>query len=126
MTNVEIIMPALLLIMSYLLKIFVDRSASLPDALSAFLELPVDVTFLATSLIVGFSLVKPENSNLGFVWFFGYLIGAFIVVILWRRSTKLFQSENYYSAIPLVMVNYAIVGWALINAIELVSGGTNG
>ena len=116
-------MPSILLVMSYLLKIFVDRSASLPDAIRAFLELPVDIVFLATTLIVGFSIMKPENAMSGMAWFGGYIIGAFVVVILWRRSVKFFETEKYLIATPLVLINYTLCAYGLMRAIDMVTGG---
>nr|VFK31636.1 MAG: hypothetical protein BECKMB1821I_GA0114274_102537 [Candidatus Kentron sp. MB]VFK75861.1 MAG: hypothetical protein BECKMB1821H_GA0114242_10341 [Candidatus Kentron sp. MB] len=69
MSYLEVIMSGILLAMTYLLKLFLDRSPSLPDAIVAILELPVDVVFFATSLIVGFSISNSDKSEEGIIWF---------------------------------------------------------
>ena len=126
MIPLEIIMPIIVLGLAFLLKLLIDRSASIPDAISSTLELPVDITFLAMSLIVGFTIAPLGQAKEGMAWFALYVFGAILIVFIWRRSIKSFESNSHKTAFFLGVVNYLISITAIVHSIKLVTGGTSG
>lgn len=126
MSHLEILMPGMVLALSFALKLFIDRTATLPDAISSGLELPVDIAFLATSLIVGFTLSSGGDAKQGMAWFAFYLLGTVFVVVIWRRSISLFLSENHFLSLGLGAINYMIALTAIFQSVYFLTGGSNG
>src|SRR5690348_2591261 len=81
--HLQVTLPATLIVVAFLLKLFVDRLASVADVISAVLELPVDVAFLATTLVAGFAIARPSDAGLGVSLFTMYIAAAIVVVVLW-------------------------------------------
>jgi len=126
LSNLEIIMPAFVLGLSFMLKLFIDRSTTAPQAIESTLELPVDVTVLAMSLIVGFTISPTGNPREGMAWFAFYMFSAVFIVFLWRRSIKCFDAGSIKTLLFLAGTNYLMALSALVNSIRLVMGGSNG
>lgn len=117
----KILLPSILLFMAFVLKLVVDQKAELPDLIRAVLALPVDIVFLATSLVVGFTIASPQRLNQGIPLFTGYLLVAVVHVLLWRRSERLFLADNFRWTIILSLVNYILCSIGLFYAVQLVS-----
>jgi hypothetical protein len=123
LSNLEIIMPIAVLVLSFLSKLFIDRSTTMPQTIESILEFPVDITFLAISLIVGFTISPTGNPRDGMAWFALYMIFAILIVFLWRRSVKCFDNGWSWWLLFCAIINYPLAIYALINAIQLVSKG---
>ncbi|MCK4935307.1 MAG: hypothetical protein KAR84_00520 [Elusimicrobiales bacterium] len=121
MHALEIIMPIIVLGLAFALKLFIDRTASLPDAISSTLELPVDITFLAISLIVGFTIAPSGETKVGLAWFAFYVLGVIFIVFIWRRSIKCFETNSHKTAFFLGALNYLISITAIVHSIKLVT-----
>lgn len=126
MDTLEIIMPAIVLGLSFALKLFIDRSTTLPDTIESVLELPGDITFLASSLIVGFTISSNGNAKEGLAWFSFYIFSAIFIVFLWRRSIKYFTNNSHVVAFCLAAINYLLAITALVNSIKLITGASHG
>ena len=61
MSALEIWLPGCILVLAFVLKLFVDRVAGVPDFIAALIELPVDIAFLAISLVAAFT-ISPSTS----------------------------------------------------------------
>lgn len=119
--SLTIIMPAIVLGLSFFLKMFIDRQTTANDAISSALELPVDIVFLSISLIVGFILMPNTNTLMGFAWFGCYLVLAILIVFVWRRSTHNHITNGNY--IGLGSFNYFLSIASLYYSIKLLTGG---
>lgn len=123
MGNLEIIMPVIILVVSFLLKLLIDRSITLNDLIVSGLELPVDILFVALSLIVGFTLAPNNDVKEGLLWFSSYIAIGVFIVFLWRRSTALYtQQKNYYI---FALLNYIFSLSAIVISINLITGPTS-
>ena len=121
MASVQIGLPAAILLMAFLLKLFIDKTASNPDIIQALLELPVDVTFLAISFIAGFTISTPNRLQDGLLHFGFYLVGAILIVVLWRRSLRFFDSKRIWATISLGIFNFFLCAYGLLRAINLLT-----
>jgi hypothetical protein len=121
MASVQIGLPAAILLMAFLLKLFIDRTASNPDIIQALLELPVDVTFLAISLIAGFTISTPSRIQDGLLHFVIYLAGAILIVVLWRRSIRYFDSKRIFPTTIISILNFFLCIYGLLKAINLLT-----
>ncbi|MBK8725174.1 MAG: hypothetical protein IPL96_03715 [Holophagaceae bacterium] len=125
MKPLELIMPAILLLLSFLLKLLIDRTAKIPDAISSALELPVDITFLAVSLVVGYTISPSGDAKFGLACFGFYILVAIIIVFIWRRSVFYFTIDMRKTTIFLGIFNYFLSTTAIVVSIKLVTGGLN-
>ncbi|MBJ2181606.1 MULTISPECIES: hypothetical protein [Pseudomonas] len=126
MDRLELFMPAIVLGLSFMLKLFIDRSTTMPQAIESTLELPVDITFLAISLVVGFTISPTGNPREGMAWFAFYMFAAIFIVFFWRRSIKYFDVGHVKSVVCLAGANYLMAIFALVNSVNLVMGNANG
>lgn len=114
-------MPMIVLCLSFFLKMLVDRTTTAHNAIDSALELPVDISFLSISLIVGFILTPNSNSILGLAWFSFYIVAAIFIVFIWRRSTERHQKQGHYMFLG--FLNYLLSITGLYYSIKLLTGG---
>ncbi|WP_337910571.1 hypothetical protein [Vibrio cholerae] len=120
MENIDVILPSIILGMSFILKMSIDRNVDLPASIYAVLELPVDVFVLATSFIAAYTISSPEHFEYGITQFALYIFLVCVAVLIWRKSCKCFENSCYVWVGVLATVNYGICIYALKKAIELV------
>lgn len=126
MKPIEIIMPIILIGFAFLLKLFIDRTVTIPDAISSVLDLPADIAFFSLSVIVSFTIMKPENRDEGLISFAAAIVLSLIVVFLWRRSLSTFNAGSTYIPVLTGILNYCITLTMAMYAIDLVVGTHNG
>jgi hypothetical protein len=119
MEHLDIILPGLLVLIAFLLKLVVDRSVEIPNAIQAIIELPVDIVFLALTFSVAFTLTSIKNQANGLFYGFVGFAFAIIVVLLWKKTQKLFISGSKWW-ILLIFINLSLSGYAVIKSVELV------
>ena len=105
----------------FLVKLVVDRSATLPDFISAILALPVDIIFLSASLLAGHVISSPNSLKEGLVLFIGCICLSLVVVLLWRRSDGHFTKDRYIAAAALGLLNIGAATATLVYALSLLT-----
>ena len=123
MAWIEIALPGTLLLTKFLLKLFVDRSATLPDIVSAILALPVDIVFLAASLLAAYAITTAAGSKTGLILFTVCICLSLVVVVLWRRSEDQFTRDHRWRTALLGFTNIAMSFSALVYSLNLISSG---
>nr|WP_320119519.1 hypothetical protein [uncultured Marinifilum sp.] len=119
MEHLDIILPGLLVLIAFLLKLLIDEIVDITSTIQAVIELPVDVIFLALTFSVAFTLTNVENQLEGlFYGFLGFVI-SIIVILLWKKTKKLFLIGNKWW-IFLVLLNLSITGLTVVKAVNLV------
>lgn len=117
----EIVLPIALVILAFLLKLFIDRCATVPLIIHSTYEIPVDIIFLTLSFATAYTISAPANIGEGMCSLFTFLIVALINIVLWRRSIHLFERDyKFYSAV-LFILNASISGYSLYKSIQLLS-----
>ena len=122
---IEIALPGVLLLTKFLLKLVVDRSATLPDLVSAVLALPVDIVFLSASLLAGYAISSTTNVKHGLPLFIACLCLSLLIVLVWRRSEEQFTRDKYWSTAILGLMNIVISGTTLVYSLSLLSAGAS-
>ncbi len=122
MTFIDVALPGTILSVKVLLKLFVDRSVTSADCVGAILALPVDVVFLAVSLITGVAIASPDQTKAGFLIFGLCVAVAILTVVLWRRSDSLFVRNRYGWCAANAILNLVISFGALLAAIQHLIG----
>lgn len=118
---IEFALPGALLLTKFLLKLFVDRAATAADAISAVLALPVDIVFLAASLLAAYALTSSENLSFGLVLCLLCICLSLLVVVLWRRSETQFTRDQRWRSFGIGLCNILLSASALIYSMNLLS-----
>lgn len=119
--HLDIALPISLVTMAFLLKLFMDRSATVPLVIRSLYEVPVDVVFLALSFTTAFTIADASHVGTGMCHLFVFLIAALLVVVLWRRAIALFESDHYFWSAVLFVANGSAAGCLLFRAIVLLA-----
>jgi hypothetical protein len=121
---VEIALPGTILGVKFLLKLFVDRTATAADLGSSITALPVDVIFLAISLSAGLAIARPEEVRTGLVLFSFFLAAAVLNIAMSRRSESFLIGERYALTAIVTVLNFTISLAALLLVLRTMSAGT--
>jgi len=119
--HLDIILPIALVVMAFILKLFMDRSVSVPLIIRSLYEVPVDIVFLVLSFTTAYTITTPLNFSTGMCHLYIFLIVALVAVILWRRSIFLFESEKRLLSAILFILNGTISGYVLYYTIKLIT-----
>jgi hypothetical protein len=123
MPYLQIILPITLLVLSFLLKLLIDRSASLPRLIEGGFELPVDITFLSLSFIIAFTISFPQKAAMGLTIFILFLSVTVLLIFAWRRSVFLYENDHHIWSVILGVLCFMISVGGLVFSIRLISGG---
>lgn len=118
MEHLEIILPITLLVLAFGLKLAIDRSVEVPTIIQALCELPVDIIFLSISFLIAFTISKPADPSEGLFFTIAFIVIAILVVIIWRKSLKLFEIKNGFWLL-LLCLNLAISIFCLIQSTNI-------
>ncbi len=126
----EYTLSIVLLILSFVTKLFVNRSFKVPSFLKAIAELPVDMMFLSAAMVIpiikfmmmgkGLSaqdVVNDVYNAFGlFIW---YIVWTIIVTAIWRFSEYAFDKERKKLFTLCVGIEYLISVIALLRVLSL-------
>lgn len=117
--HLGVVLPIALVLMAFILKLFMDRSATAPLIIRSLYELPVDVMFLALSFTTAFTIADAMHMGTGMFHLYVFFIVALVAVVLWRRSILLFESDHRFWSAILFVVNGSGAAYVLYQAINL-------
>ncbi|WP_409289643.1 hypothetical protein [Peribacillus sp. SCS-37] len=128
----EFKLPIALLLLSFFLKLYINREVNKPSVLSAIAELPVDVMFASMAFIISYSikfsnavaataqstsnLAEKMDLNASYITLFIYIIITTFVIAFWRTSSKKMDSQKWIQFTIFLGINYGICLWALVYA----------
>ena len=120
MIMVEYGLPVALLLLVFLLRLFVDRSVSVPDLIVSLLEFPTSIIFLGLSFVLAFTISSKENLGMAIVTVIIYLIVALLVIFLGRRAVRYFEVNRLFLMGSLGFISYIMCVPALFYSIRIV------
>lgn len=103
----SIILPVALLVLSFFVKMSIEREVDLPKALQSFIELPTDIMFLSSSLVIAYILANSADIGNGLLWFVGCVVLSILVVILWRKAEIQLAKKSWW-AFVISIVSYLV------------------
>lgn len=118
MEHLQIILPTVLLLIGFLLKLLIGRKYDLPATIQAVCELPVDIVLLTLSFVVAFTIAKVDNQTSGLFYCFIGFAFTILIVLLWRVSIDQFLKGTKWWILFLVL-NLMISGFAIKKAVSL-------
>lgn len=114
----SIILPVALLVLSFLVKMSIEREVDLPKALQSFIELPTDIMFLSSSLVIAYILVNASDVGNGLLWFVGCVVLSIVVVLLWRKAEAQLVKKSWH-ALWICFVTYLVAIPVLVLSISI-------
>ncbi len=124
MDKIQVLLPIALVVIAFILKVFMDRSATAPLIVRSLYELPVDILFLSLSFATASIIASQNLAGDGLLYLFLLFIATLVVVVAWRRSISLFESEYKKWSATVFVVNAIGSGYCLSKAISLLTGAT--
>jgi hypothetical protein len=144
----EFIYPVILLVLSFLIKLFIERETNINKYVVALLEFPVDIMFVSTALIISYGTywtlfykekigelvvegveseevvktLEKVTENPGNIMFIIYFLLIIVVTVIWRKTEKLNSLNKTRLTLSLVFVSYLISIGSLIYAMICLNG----
>lgn len=114
----SVILPVALLLLSFIVKMSIEREVDLPKTLQSIIELPTDIMFLSSSLVIAFILSNPSKTDDGLLWFVGCVVLSIFVVLLWRKAEKQLIKKSWH-ALWISILNYLFAISTLVLSIAI-------
>ncbi|WP_460151953.1 hypothetical protein [Pseudomonas sp. S2_B07] len=118
---ISTILPVTLLFLSFMVKMSIEREVDLPKALQSLIELPTDIMFLSSSLLIAYIISNKNNAENGLAGLLGLLgcvIISVLVVLIWRKAENQLSKKSwhalwlciasYLTAIPILVITVFI------------------
>ncbi|WLD91769.1 hypothetical protein [Alkalihalobacillus sp. AL-G] len=129
----EYTLPIFLLGLGFLIKLWVNKETTKPHLLTSVSELPVDIMFLSSALIISYTELQTKkvvlnnvrssadviasNINNGYIIFIGYIIITFIITAIWRWNRSFFEAERWVVFNIILIVKLGLAIYCLYHAI---------
>jgi hypothetical protein len=114
----DILLPFILLLFASLLKLAIDQAIDNTNSIEALCELPVDMQFLAISVLIVYLTSNSPDIRKGLSYCLAYFILAVLAVIIWRKSVKMFENKNNWF-IALLVINFAFAFVELLQSTRI-------
>lgn len=111
------ILPGCLLVLAFSLKLVIDREFNPSEFIKAGLDLPVDIAFLADSLVIGTILIKGVEVARCLTLLILFITASVFVIFFSRRADKWYFKEKLFLSAIAALASYAISLGALRFAI---------
>lgn len=121
--NAVWLVPALLVLLQFVLKLFVGEPASWHQSWKNFLQSPVDTGFLALSFAATIVISKPGNVGGVFASALIFLLLLVISIVIWKVSPTHTTKTSLMASSALVILNYLITGAMLVYSVSLLTRG---
>jgi hypothetical protein len=115
----DIALPAILLLLKFALRTFLDREVSAADGAVAMIALPVDIVFFSASLLAAYIIIRPDHLVAGLGYLLACLLLAIFTIIIWRRNDRWFVQDKFVHTIIASLLNYAMSCTTLMFAVAL-------
>ena len=119
--NLNIIMPTLLVICAFGLKIFRKYPPDPIDFVSTFIELPMDIIILALGYISSYICSDTGVLGIGFGIFSVEIVLAIFTFGFCKASIAIYQSTNRTKKAKVQMVIYCLLSYVLVVASYYIS-----
>lgn len=124
------ILTLLMLVLSYVLKTYLNRQPNKVDKVKSLSEVPVDIMFTSTAFIIAYLVAKDgklnatENTNgqgldmnNSLLYFVVYVLGTIGVILLWRKCEDEISKPNNGEAFKYIGIEFLISVIALFYAL---------
>lgn len=112
-SNLNIIMPSVLVLCAFGLKIFKKSPPDVIDFISTIIELPMDIIILALGYMSSYICLASTNLGVGFGMFSVEMAISIFVFGFSKASISIFQSTRRDTCARIELFIYCIVSYIL-------------
>lgn len=113
---IEVFLPIGILVITFFMKLLIDRSTTAPLWIASLYELPVDMLFLGLSFFVA-SIIAKNDIDPGLTYVFTVFGIGFPITYFWRRSISLYDNRKLIESALLATLNASISGYIVYRSI---------
>jgi hypothetical protein len=127
-TTVNILLPILILITSFLLKMTINRNFNWEGFLDEWIKFPSDIVFLSISFVTTYILTDGSNFKSGTVYLFILIVTTILTFAFAKKATDLFGNVNgrrWKSIVWFNIVSYIFAIPTILISIQLMLTGVN-
>lgn len=117
------LVPLLLVLLQFVLKLFVGEQASWHQTWKNILQSPVDTGFLALSFTGTLIILKPDSVGGLFATALIFLFFLVISIVIWKISPTHTTKNDLMTSSGLILLNYFITGMMLVYSVSLLTRG---
>jgi hypothetical protein len=110
------LLPTLILILKFSLKFLISEQSQAKKFWESLLQSPVDIGFLAISLLAGSLIIHPSTGK--FLLFIGLIVLISIIIALWKVSPAELNGRCIAISSGIMLINYSI---SLLSLIAIVN-----
>lgn len=119
--NLNIILPTVLVMYAFCLKIFKKSPPDMIDFISTFIELPMDIIILALGYISSYICLSTDNVTVGIGIFSMEIVMGILIFGLSKSSITLFQSTKRDKGSKKKMVIFSLVSYLTATGSYIIS-----
>lgn len=117
------LVPCLLVLLQFFLKLFIGEKTSLHQTWKNLLQSPVDVGFLALSFACTLIISKPKTVGGIFTTSLVFILILVLSIVIWKLSPTHSTRSSLWTSTGLVIVNFFLTGMMLVFSVSLVIRG---
>jgi len=122
MLDLDVILPAVIVLLAFVLRLVVDRTVDLVVFLEALFDLPIDIVLLAISFAAAVSITQPAFTSTGIILSLIFIIFLVVGCLLARRSKEALDQDHYLSSGAFCLANFVISSFSLFACVSFVTG----
>ncbi|MFY0405681.1 hypothetical protein [Solicola sp. PLA-1-18] len=115
--------PALILAYKFAMRVMIDKEVSFPDFIKQLLSLPIDISFLAVSLVAGLLVVTQDVDERDLALLVASMIVGAVAVFLSRRSDRFFTESRIGMLFVPLTINLFITVGLLVYIVSYIQDG---
>lgn len=119
--HLDIILPIVILVLAFMLRLFIDRSVNKADIIETVCELPSDMIFLSLSFLMAYTISHSKSQAEGLLYSLINVIIAIVIVAMRKRSITSITDHRRYIWLGWFVPNFLIAVTTLIFSIYLLN-----
>jgi len=122
----KIIMPLVMIVFIFFLKLWVVQIPKAPDYLKAIIDLPISISFFGVAMCVSYSISASKNSSYppeGVLFFAVSLLWSVLIIASGRCCIKLYSRSRWKMMGSCIVLNYILASVCALLSIKIIVGG---
>nr|WP_159465069.1 hypothetical protein [Scandinavium goeteborgense] len=122
----KIIMPIVMIIFIFILKLWVVQIPKAPDYLKAIIDLPISISFFGVAMCVSYAINVSKNDSYhpeGLFFFAVSLMWSILIIASGRCCIKLYSKSKWAMMGSCIVLNYILASVCALLSIKIIIGG---
>ena len=123
--HLKVIMPIIMMLFIFVLKLWVVQIPKAPDYLKAIIDLPVSISFLGVAMCISYA-ISGGNKNVyhpeGVLFFTLSLFWSVLIIASGRCCNKLYSKSKWIAMTSCILLNYILAISCAFLSIKILTG----